>query len=86
MDSCASVFRAKNLPTLLTPILVIFFCGCATAQEQPALSRPLHLLWSFETEGTAGITPAADERVLYVPLNDGPVAVHTRRPQAHCAF
>src|SRR5438045_5544890 len=73
MDSCANTLRAKNLTTLLIPTLVIFFCAYATAQEHPSLSRPLHLRWSFETDGIAGITPAADEKVIYVPLNDGVV-------------
>jgi eukaryotic-like serine/threonine-protein kinase len=73
MDSCTNMFRAKDLLALLVPLLVLFFCAHAAAQERPALSRPLHLRWSFETEGIAGITPAADGNVIYVPLNDGVV-------------
>lgn len=71
MDFFADISGAKSSLALLVPILVLFFCGHAAAQEQSALSRPLHLRWSFETDGIAGITPAADESVIYVPLNEG---------------
>lgn len=43
----------------------------APAQDQLAPSRPLHLRWLFETEGTSELTPAADESAVYAPLSDG---------------
>ena len=73
MDPAPNKTRAKRALTLLTPVLVNLLCAFARAQDQTNLSKPLHLRWSFETKGTANITPAAFEEVIYVPLGDGVV-------------
>src|SRR5947209_16174491 len=71
MDSVANLIRAKTSLILLTVTLVTFFCAFTLAQDQVTLSKPLHLRWSFETNGTDNITPASDEGMIYVPLSDG---------------
>ena len=73
MDSVANLIRAKTSLILLTVTLVTFFCAFTLAQDQVTLSKPLHLRWSFETNGTDNITPASDEGMIYVPLSDGVV-------------
>lgn len=45
----------------------------ARRQNQTTLSRPLHVLWSFEAENISDITPATNEGAVYVPLNNGTV-------------
>src|ERR1043165_10015437 len=71
MDSFANTIRSKRLLLLLIPAFVNILCASAPAQDQIAPSRPLHLPWLFETDGMAGLTPAADEKAIYAALNDG---------------
>ena len=73
MEHTPNTTRAKRALILLIPILVNLLCAYAPAQDQPTLSKPLHLRWVFETNGAANITPAAVEEVIYVPLSDGVV-------------
>ncbi len=71
MDSFANTIRSKRLLLLLIPAFVNILCASAPAQDQITPSRPLHLRWLFETDGMAGLTPAADEKAIYAALNDG---------------
>jgi outer membrane protein assembly factor BamB len=73
MVSPADTIRAKRSLTLPTTILVTILCAFTLAQDQLTLSKPLHLRWSFETNGIVNITPASDEQIIYVPLGDGVV-------------
>src|ERR1044072_8848108 len=71
MNSFANTIRSKRLLLLLIPAFVNILCVSAPAQDQITLSRPLHLRWLLETDGMAGLTPAADEKAIYATLNDG---------------
>jgi outer membrane protein assembly factor BamB len=71
MDFFAKTIRARRLRMFILLAFANFLCGPAPAQEQIAPSRPLHLRWLFETDGTSDLTPAADELAVYAPLNDG---------------
>lgn len=42
-----------------------------TEQEQPNISRPLHLKWVYEINSGANITPASDGETIYIALKTG---------------
>src|SRR5437016_5541704 len=73
MESIANVTRTKMSLVLRTSTLIILLCAVPLAQDQLTLSKPLHLQWFFETNGIANITPASDEKTIYLPLSDGVV-------------
>lgn len=58
---------AKFLPALCICALTIQCFG----QEQLTLSKPIHLLWAFETNDMSNITPTLTEEAIYVPLANG---------------
>ncbi|HEX3560240.1 MAG TPA: PQQ-binding-like beta-propeller repeat protein [Pyrinomonadaceae bacterium] len=73
MNSTAKIIRAKRSAIILIPTLVFIFCALTPAQDQLSPSKPLHLRWFFESNGTVSITPATFEKVIYAPLSEGVV-------------
>jgi len=55
-------------------LLVWLLCPApARGQEIQLLSRPLGVLWKYETDGTVNFTPALGGGSIYLPLQDGEV-------------
>lgn len=60
-------------------IFVLLGCGLlaatlpARARQGPVLSRPLGVVWKFETEETVNFTPVLQGESIYLPLQNGEV-------------
>lgn len=62
------VQRLFLLTLLLAPL------SDASAQQNLAdLTRPVHVLWLFKTDGVTNLTPAADNERAYMPLGNGSI-------------
>jgi eukaryotic-like serine/threonine-protein kinase len=60
-----------SLATLLLALCFSALNYPCVGQEQLSLSKPIYLLWSFETHDMSNITPTLAEETIYVPLSNG---------------
>jgi outer membrane protein assembly factor BamB len=61
------------LPGLAALASLLFAALPLRGQERPLLSRPLGLVWKYETDGTVNFTPALGDGNVYLPLQNGEV-------------
>jgi outer membrane protein assembly factor BamB len=72
-----AISTAKRLIIALTfiaqPFLHDGLSYTSARQNQPALSKPLHVKWAFEAENISNITPVVNDGAVFVPLNNGTI-------------
>lgn len=67
------VLRTGVFVRLSLSLSLLLAAAPARGQERPLLSRPLGVVWKYETGGTVNFTPALGAGSVYLPLQNGEV-------------